>query len=248
MSRMMVVGIRMDKLDEIEKLTVTKGSFSRMINETDYASPVLEESGIISSGTHFYVDSDNILLNKDGARYINSTQNLLNEKEKNAVVEMSGFSPDDKGMNIVGRAILKTDSLKVQKVKEEESPAIALFYHNTDQTSELKTDVFKKMVAFLRENEKEIQDHAISKGQYVQNGGQDIEKKNGFELRSEPMRFVGMVKKDTMVMINLNKGLVSAFALPNVEVNLRSNMLERDLSKSIGVSEKPEPKKKLKIS
>ena len=247
MSRMMVVGIRMDKLDEIENLIVEKSGLMSMINETDYASPVLEESGIISSGTHFYVDSDNVLLTKDGVRYINSTENLLNEKERDAVIEMSGFSPNDDGLNIVGRAILKTDSLKVQKVKEEESPAIALFYHNTDLTSELKTDVFKKMVAFLRENEKEIKDHAISKGQYVQNGGQDIERKSGFELRSEPMRFVGMVKEDTMAMINLNKGLVSAFALPNVEVNLHSNMLERDLSKSIGISEKPEPKKKLKI-
>lgn len=68
MSRMMVIGVRHDKIEEVEGLKLK----DLRTTDTDYASPVLEKAGVIISGHHHSHDGDNILLTPNGVRYLNS--------------------------------------------------------------------------------------------------------------------------------------------------------------------------------
>lgn len=232
MSRMMVIGIRHDKLDEAEGLKMD----DIRLTETDYARPVLEKAGLIVSGHHHSHDSDNIVLNKDGVRYLNSADHeAFREQTKEAAAGPVGGAS---GLDVVMNQIFKGKDFehKDEPRPNIESPKITLFAFNTDNTRDLRKDVFKDMVAFIKANP---EPDTLMEGNYMVESGFQIGPKS-------PIKALGTLNENTMAMINLDRGMYGVIALPSKDVDLTSNMLERELGEALGVSEKP--KRKLKHS
>lgn len=232
MSRMMVIGVRHDKLDEVEGL---KMKDIRM-TDTDYAQPVLEKSGVIISGHHYSYDGDNILLTKNGVRYLN-TSNVEKFVED---VKGGNNGPVDgvEGLEIAYKHILKTD--KVSHGGEpgfnETSPKITLFSFNTDDSRDLHKDIFKEIASFVNKNKNS---DTLMEGNYIVENGLEISPKS-------PIKVIATLNENTMAMINMVHGVYSVIALPNKKIDINSNLLERDLGKALGVEAKVERKLKIR--
>lgn len=230
MSKMMVIGIRHDKLEEAEGLKMN----DIRLTETDYARPVLEKAGVIVSGHHHSHDSDNIVLNKDGVRYLNSgDHDSFREQTKEAAAgPVSGAS----GLDVAINQIFKDKHFEHKDIPgpNVESPRITLFAFNTDDTRDLRKDVFKDMVAFIKANP---EPDTLMEGNYMVESGFQIAAKS-------PIKALGTLNENTMAMINLDRGMYGVIALPSKNIDLTSNLLERDLGEALGVVEKP--KRKLK--
>lgn len=230
MSRMMIIGIRHDKLDEAEGLKMN----DIRSTDNDYSAPVVQKAGVIISGHHHSHDSDNIVLNKDGVRYLNSADHeTFREQTKEAAAGPVGGAS---GLDIAINQIFKDKNFehKEEPRPNIESPRITLFAFNTDNTSDLRKDVFKDMVEFIRANP---EPDTLRAGNYMVESGFQIAPKS-------PIKALGTLNEDTMAMVNLDRGMYGVIALPSKDIDLTSNMLERELGEALGVSEKP--KRKLK--
>lgn len=246
MSRMMIVAVRHDKLDLVEKLD--KSDFD--ISQTDYANPILERVGVISTGHHHSRDADNILLTENGSRYINSSrEDKIHNQIAEEVEQYSGVVLGAEGLDIARKEILKAESLMYAKTPIDivESGKVSLFYINNDLFSEMKDSMFKDMVSFIRKNEDVIDDNTLAVGNYNSTPSINInEKEEGFNFKAEAPKYVGTLNDNVMAMVHLEKGIVTTFALPNVKIDLSNNMLERELAKELRVAEKKERKHRLK--
>lgn len=245
MSRMMIVAVRHDKLDLVNKLD--KSDFD--VSQTDYAAPILERVGVISTGHHHSRDADNILLTQDGSRYINSSrENKVYEETKEDAEQYSGVVRTGEGFHIACKEILKAKSLMYAKTSTDiqESEKISLFYINNDSFSDIKKSMFKDMVNFIRQHKEILESEALNNGDYSVSSGMVISSsEQGFKMEEAP-KYIGTLNNDVMAMVHLEKGMITTFGLPNVKVDLTSNMLERDLAKELRVAEKVERKLKMK--
>jgi hypothetical protein len=246
MSRMMIVAIRHDKLDLVEKLD--KSDFD--ISQTDYANPILERVGVISTGHHHSRDADNILLTENGSRYINSSrEDKIHAEIADEVEKYSGVVLGAEGLDIARKEILKAKELMYAKTPIDivESGKVSLFYINNDLFSEMKDSMFKDMVSFIRKNEEIIDDNTLAVGNYNSTPGISIESQGeGFRFNDEAPKYVGTLNDNVMAMVHLEKGIVTTFALPNVKIDLTHNMLEKELGRELRVAEKKE--RKLRMS
>ena len=232
MSRMMVIGVRHDKIEDVEGLKLQ----DLRTTDTDYASPVLEKAGVIISGHHHSHDGDNILLTPNGVRYLNSADNVKFGEDVKA--GNNGVVDGVEGLDIAYKHILKTE--KVSHTGERnfvvDSHKITLVAFNTDDSSLLNKDVFKDIASFVKKNE---DSDTLLAGNYIVENGLPIANKS-------PIKALATLNEDTMAMINMHHGMYSIIALPNTKVDLKSNMLERDLAAALGVEEKVERKLKLR--
>lgn len=100
----------------------------------------------------------------------------------------------------------------------------------------MNKDVFKDIASFVKKNE---DSDTLLAGNYIVENGLPIANKS-------PIKALATLNEDTMAMINMHHGMYSIIALPNTKVDLKSNMLERDLAAALGVEEKVERKLKLR--
>ena len=232
MSRMVVIGVRHDKIEELENLKLK----DLKTTETDYAHPVLEKSGVIISGHHHSHDGDNVLLTPNGVRYLNGSD--VEKLSEDVKAGNNGPVDGVEGLDIAYKHILRTD--KISHTGERgfvvDSPKITLFAFNTDDTRLLNKEVFKDIASFVRKNE---DSDTLLAGNYIVENGLPIADKS-------PIKALATLNEDTMAMINMHHGMYSIIALPNTKVDLKSNMLERDLAAALGVEEKAERKLKLR--
>lgn len=239
MSKMILIGIRHDKLEEVSKLKVKDLNF----NDSDYAQAKRESKGIIVSEPHHSSDGDNLFINAHGVRYVNavSQPNKVFDDVKNKMIDVVNTGAE--GVDFAHKFITKSEKVStVGEVKHDKPVSnISLYALNKDDVKNLKK--YPDLFQILVENVKKQQEHddIMLSGNYGMSRGMPVSKETNF-----PIKYLNTLSENSSALVNLNDGIYYTFAIPNITIDLDSKNIDKELEKNLGV--KPKEERKLKLS
>lgn len=239
MSKMVLIGIRHDKLEEVSKLKLRDIDF----DSSDYGQARREKNGLIVSQAHHGNDSDNLYINHEGVRYINSVSDpkKVFEDVKNKMCEINEINTGAEGIDLAGKYITKSEKTStVENVKYGSNVTnISLYAFNTDDYKQLKkhSNIFEILVEDVK---KQIeQEDLMYIGNYGISRGSPVNKDKDF-----PVKYISTLNEGSSALVNLTNGIYATFALPNLDINIDSKNIDLDLQKSLGIEAKKERKLK----
>lgn len=239
MSKMILIAIRHDKLDEVANLKVKDLNFT----DSDYAQAKKESKGIIISDAHHASDGDNLFINAHGVRYVNavSQPNKVFDTVKGKMVDVQFTGIE--GVDFAHKFITKSDKVSTVGNIDLAKPTsgISLYALNKDDVKKIKKypDFFKDLVENVKKQKK--YDDLMLSGNYGMSRGMPVTKDPEF-----PVRYLNTLSENTSAIVNLNNDIYYTFTIPNININLDSKNIDKDLEKSLGI--KPKKERKLNLS
>lgn len=239
MSKMILIAVRHDKLDEVANLKVKDLNFT----DSDYAQCKRESKGLIISDAHHASDGDNLFINAHGVRYVNavSQPNKVFDDVKDKMIDTQFTGAE--GVDFAQKFITKSE--KVSTVGEmklaQPTSGISLYALSQDDVKKLKKypDIFKD----LAENVKKQMEHddLMLTGNYAMSRGTPVTRDLNF-----PLKYLNTLSENTSALVNLSNDIYYTFTIPNVSIDLDSKNIDKDLETSLGIKQKQE--RKLKMS
>lgn len=219
MSKMLLLAIRHDKLDEVEKVNL--GDLLSVQEKEN----VLEKSGVIISSLRDEYIGDNLLITDKGVGYIN-TSGYNTDIE----IAKSSFQEVKKDMDTSTRVlnILNDTPLTVsENIPEVKGAAMTLFGLYERDLHLINNRTLADAIEFIK-NEDTVP--TLNKDDCFYDNGSRIRMFN-------PLRAIATLSEDCMAMVTLKGEFYGIYTLPNMPIEISSKNLKEDLKKSLSAEE-----------
>lgn len=227
MSKMLLLAIRHDKLDEVKDVNLHEQL------STEEKENVLEKSGVIISSWHDEYIGDNLLVTNQGVGYIN-TSGFNTDIE----IAKSSFQEVKKDMDTSTRVlkIINDEPVSVaEDISAVKSPSITLFGLYERDLHLINNRTLTDVVDFIK-NEDTVP--TLNKNDCFYDNGSRIRMFN-------PLRAIATINEDCMALVTLKGEFYGIYTLPNMMLEIGSKNLKEELTKSLSVEDKPNKKFKM---